>query len=135
MKHPPGAFNDELIAKMFVDIDDEEIIRNTLGEYHNKRLRLNAEESASLKGFVELSDNADIKLSRGLFYFTGFRILAPIKAVRRLWKIKKEEDYRSMSRCVVDMTKETKKEGRSNISWKIKIGIITILAPHGMCIE
>ena len=73
MKHPPGAFNDELIAKMFVDIDDEEIIRKTLGEYHNKRLRLNAEESASLKGFVELSDNADIKLSRGLFYLAGLK--------------------------------------------------------------
>ena len=55
-------------------------------------------------------------LSRGLFYFTGLRILAPVKAVRRLRKIKKEEDYGSMSRRVVDMIQETKKEGPQSLA-------------------
>ena len=116
IKHLPGGFNDELIAKMFVDIEDEEIVRKTLRAYHNKRLRLNAEDSASLKSFVGISDNAYIKLIRGLFYFTGLRTLAPVKAVRCLRKIKKEEDYSSMSRHVVDMIRETKKEGPQSLA-------------------
>ena len=91
MRHLPGGFNDELIARMFVDIDDEEIVRKTLRKYYNNRLRLNAEDSASLKSCAGLSDNAYVKLSRGLFYFTGLRVLAPIKAVRRLRKIKKRK--------------------------------------------
>ena len=101
---------------MFVDIEDEEIVRKTLRAYHNKRLRLNAEDSASLKSFAGISDNAYIKLSRGLFYFTGLRTLAPVKAVRCLRKIKKEEDYSSMSRHVVDMIRETKKEGPQSLA-------------------
>ena len=53
IKHLPGGFNDKLIAKMFVDIEDEEIVRKTLRAYHNKQLRLNAEGSASLKAFPD----------------------------------------------------------------------------------
>ena len=68
---------------------------------------------------------ACLDLSRCLFYFTGLRFLAPIKDARRLRKIKKEEDYSSMSRCVVEMNRETKKGG-STISRKIKVGVITI---------
>ena len=107
LRHLPGDFNDELIAKMFVDIDDEEIVRKTLQNYHNDRLRLNAEDSASLKSYAGLSDNSYIKLIRGLLHFTGLLILAPIKDVHRLRRVKKEEDYSSMSRSVVDMTRET----------------------------
>ena len=115
MRHLPGAFNNDLIAKMFIEID-EEIARKTLQKYHNNRLRLNAEDSASLKSFAGLSDNAYVKLGRGLFYFTRLKLLAPIKEVRRLRKIKREEDYSSMSRRVVDMTQEIKKRWCQNIS-------------------
>ena len=52
MKHLSRAFNDKLTAKMFVEIDDKEIVRKTLRAYHNKRLRLNAEDLASLKSFA-----------------------------------------------------------------------------------
>ena len=100
---------------MSVDINEKEIVRKTLRAYHNKRLRLNAEDSALLKSFARLSDNAYIKWSQGLFYFTRLRILASIKAVRCLLKITKEEDNSSMSRCVVDMTQETKKEGPQSL--------------------
>ena len=68
MRHLPGAFNDDLIATMFIEID-EEIVRKTLRKYHNNQLRLNAEDSASLKSFAGLSDNAYVKLGRGLFLF------------------------------------------------------------------
>ena len=125
MRHLPGAFNDELIAKMFVDIDDEEIVRKTLRKYHNDRLRLNAEDAASLKSFAGLSDNAYIKFGRGLFYFTGLRVLAPINDVSRLRKRRKDQDYSSMSRSLVDMIRQTKKGG-TTLSRKIKVGVITI---------
>jgi len=110
---------------MFVDIDDEEIVRKTLRKYHNDRLRLNAEDAASLKSFAGLSDNAYIKFGRGLFYFTGLRVLAPINDVSRLRKRRKDQDYSSMSRSLVDMIRQTKKGG-TTLSRKIKVGVITI---------
>ena len=124
MRHLSGAFNDKVIAKLFLEID-EETVRKTLRKYANNQLRLNAQDSASLKSFAVLSDNSYIKLIRGLFYFTGLQLLAPIKDVRGLRNIKKEEDYSSMSRCVVDMTREIKKGG-TTLSRQIKVGVISI---------
>ena len=125
MGHLPGHFNDELISKMFIDIDDEEIIRKTLQNYHNTRLRLNAEDAAALKSYAGLNDSAYIRFSRGLFFFRGLRILAPIRDVRQLRIRMKDEDYSSMSRRVVDMTRQIKKGG-ATISRTIKVGVITI---------
>ena len=105
MGHLRGFFNDELIAKMFVKIADEELVRKTVRKCHNHRLRMNAEDAAALKSYAGLTDNAYVKINRGLFHLTGLRIIAPIQNVRRLRRIRKEEDYRSMSRSVVDMTR------------------------------
>ena len=71
----------ELIAKKFVEID-KEIVRKDYKKHQNNWLQLDAEDSASLKSFAELSDNPYIKLSRGLFYFTELKLLAPIRDVK-----------------------------------------------------
>ena len=80
MNHLHGAFNGELIANMFIDID-KDIARNTLRKYQNNRLILNVEDSLSLKSFAGLSDNQYVKLTWGLFYFTGLKPLTPIRSI------------------------------------------------------
>ena len=133
LRHLPGDFNDELIAKMFVDIDDEEIVRKTLQNYHNDRLRLNAEDSASLKSYAGLSDNSYIKLIRGLLHITGLLILAPIKDVHRLRRVKKRGRLQQhVEKCGRHDPRDQKRRDH-NISedkgWR------HYHTPQGMCIE
>ena len=125
MGHLRGFFNDELIAKMFLKIADEELVRKTVRKYHNHQLRLTAEDAAALKSYAGLTDNAYVKINRCLFHLRGLRILAPLQDVKRLRRRRKEEDYQSMSRSVVDMTRQLKKGG-ATISRQIKVGVITI---------
>ena len=74
----------ELIASLFMEIDGKRAA-NVLQKYHNKHLRLKAEDSTLLKRFVELNDCQYIRLMRALFYFSGMRMrFLPMKAIYTL---------------------------------------------------
>ena len=60
-----------------------------------------------------------------LFYFTGLRLLAPIKGVSDLQAARKNANYTTISRSVVDMSQVIKKGG-AIISRQIKVGVVTI---------
>ena len=109
---------------MFVAIDDE-IIRKTLQKYQSNRLRLTAQDSSSMKSFVGLSDNQYVKLSRGTFYFTGLKLLAPISNVRRLRATRKKGRLQHhVESCGQHDPRD--KKGGSIISRRIMVGVITI---------
>ena len=83
MGYLPGLFNDELISKLFLDIDPARAQR-TIRKYQNNHLRLSAEDSLSLKEFVGMSDMSYTKFNRGMFYFSGSWFLAPIRHVQEI---------------------------------------------------
>lgn len=124
LDHLPGDFNDELISNLFLNIGVEQAA-SAVKKYYNNNQRLNPKDSSSLKGFAGMSDQQYVKFSRGFFYFTGIRILAPILDVTRLRKAKAKDDYTTMRRSVVDMTRVTKKDG-GHISRAIKVGVMTV---------
>ena len=125
MRHLPGDFNDELIAALFLDIDEERASK-VMQKYHNRHMRMNSHDSASLKSFVGLNDSQYVRFMRSTFYFAGLRILAPIREIYLLRSLKIKEDYTTLTRRVVDMTRVTKKGKSSKITRKIKVGVMTV---------
>ena len=83
MGYLPGMFNNELISKLFLEIDPSRAQR-TIRKYQNNHLRLSAEDSLSLKEFVGISDMSYTKFNRAMFYFSGSWFLAPISHVREI---------------------------------------------------
>ena len=67
MGYLPGVFNDELISKMFLEIDPS-TAQTTIRKYQNARLRMSAAESFTLKEFVGMSDMSYIKFNRAMFF-------------------------------------------------------------------
>ena len=67
MGYLPGVFNDELISKMFLEIDPS-TAQTTIRKYQNARLRMSAAESFALKEFVGMSDMSYIKFNRAMFF-------------------------------------------------------------------
>ena len=76
----PKSFHSELVAALFLEIDKGRA-GVVLQRYHNKYLRMNPRDSASFKNFVGMNDNQYIRFMRGLFYFVGMRIVAPISTL------------------------------------------------------
>ena len=113
----PCTFKDELIAELFLDIEEERACA-TLAKFHNTHRRLSPKDSSSFKGFVRLNDSEYVRLSRGLFYWTGLRLLAPINEIYLLRDRKCTEDYTTLERVVVDMTKVTR-TGNTEVFRKI----------------
>ena len=124
MNHLPGVFNDKVLATIFLQIEPE-ILKKTFKQFQKTQLRLGADDSSSIKSFVGLSDKQYVKFNRVVSYFTGLRLVAPIKTVRNLRLTRKKEDYTSMSRSVIDMSRVIKKGG-TVIARQIKVGVVTI---------
>ena len=122
--HLPETFSDELVAELFAGLPSERAAP-AVKKYCNEHLRLDATDSARLKGFSGLNDTQYVKFSRVLFYLTGLRLLAPIKDVRSQRAAERKNDYKSMKRTVVAMTRVTKKNG-SHISRNIHVGVMTV---------
>ena len=76
----PEINSKELGAQLFDDLDGD-VAARAVKKYHNKHLRLNARDSATLKMFAGMNDNHYIKFSRSYFSITGLRILVPIKKI------------------------------------------------------
>ena len=89
MGHLPGVFNDELISKSFLEIDPS-IAQRTISKYQTTRLRMSADDSFALKEFVGMSDMSYIKFNRAMFYFRGYRFLAPVSQLREFRLIAKK---------------------------------------------
>ena len=66
-----------------------------------------------------------MRFSRAFYYFTGIRILAPILDITCLRKAKAKQDYTTIHRSVVTMSRVTKKDG-GQISRAIQVGVITV---------
>ena len=94
----PGLFNDELISKMFLEIDPAKAQR-TIRKYQNNHLRLAAEDSLTLKEFVGMSDMSYIKFNRAMFYFSGSWFLAPIRHVREIRIAAKKVLHKHVQPC------------------------------------
>ena len=124
MSHLPGIFLHELIATLFHELDEERAFK-VLKKYHNKNLRMDTKDSASLKSFVGLNDAQYVRLMRSLYYFAGLRILAPMKAIYRLRKINIKQDYSTLISRVVDMVRKFKK-GPTEVHRVIKVLVSTI---------
>ena len=88
MAYLPGVFNDELISKLFLGIDPS-IAQRTISQYQTTRLRMSADDSFALKEFVGMSDMSYIKFNRAMFYFCGYRFLAPVSQLREFRLIAK----------------------------------------------
>jgi len=73
-----------------------------------------------------LNDSQYVRFMRSTFYFAGLRILAPIREIYLLRSLKIKEDYTTLTRRVVDMTRVTKKGKSSKITRKIKVGVMTV---------
>ena len=89
MAYLPGVFNDELISKLFLGIDPS-IAQRTISQYQTTRLRMSADDSFALKEFVGMSDMSYIKFNRAMFYFRGYRFLAPVSQLREFRLIAKK---------------------------------------------
>ena len=124
MKYLPGSFHDELVASLFLEIDKTRAA-SVLRRYHNKHLRMCAENSSTLRNFVGLNDRQYIRLMRALFYFAGMRILAPISHVYLLRSIHIKEQFSTRDSDVVDMSRKTK-SGKKEITRQIKVLVTTI---------
>ena len=124
LDHLPGSFNDELISHLLLQIDDDRA-GTAVKKYYNKNRILSAHDSSSLKGFAGLSDQQYMRFSRAFYYFTGIRILAPILDIRLLRKAKAKQDYTTIHRSVVTMSRVTKKDG-GHISRAIQVGVINV---------
>ena len=98
MGYLPGVFNDELISKMFLEIDPGTAQR-TIRKYQTNHLRLAADDPLSLKEFVGISDMSYTKFNRALFYFTGSYFLAPISHVREIRMAAKKVLHKHVQQC------------------------------------
>ena len=70
MDHLSGSFNDQLLAAMFLDID-QAVATKTVKEYYSTQLRLGTENLASLKSYASLNDKAYERFNRMLCYMLG----------------------------------------------------------------
>lgn len=104
---------------------DSEAAANAMRTYYNKHTRLSPEDSESLKRFSGFNDTQYQKFNCMLFYFTGLRILAPLKSIWQLRATNVDKAYTTMNQTVVDIGRVTKKNG-SHISRKIQVGVVTI---------
>ena len=66
-----------------------------------------------------------MRFSRAFYYFTGIRILAPIKDIQLLRKAKAEQDFTTMHTFVVTMYRVTKQDG-GILKRAIPVGVVTI---------
>ena len=124
IEHLPGSFNDELISNLFLQIKDDRV-ETAVKKYYNKNRRLSSYDASCLKGFAGLSDKQYMRFSRAFYYFTGIRILAPIKDIQLLRKAKAEQDYTTMHTFVVTMYRVTKQDG-GILKRAIPVGVVTI---------
>ena len=92
LEYLPGDFNDELIPYLFNQMRDDDRVETAVENYYNKNRRLSAHDSSCLKEFAGLSDQKYAIFSRAFYYFTGIRILAPLKDIQLLRKAKAEQD-------------------------------------------
>ena len=83
MKHLPSKYYKPVIAAFSLEINVESAV-DVLAKYHNKNLRLNANDSCALKNFVGLNDAQYVRLMRSLFYFVGMCVCSPLRAIYRL---------------------------------------------------
>lgn len=123
----PYTFKDELIAEMFLDSNGERASA-TLEKCHNAHRILNPKDFSSSKGFVWLNDTEHVRLNWGLFCWTGLRLCAPIKEIYLLRDRTYTEDYTTLSRAIVDITRVTW-TGETKVSQKIQVGVISIRPP------
>ena len=63
INHLPGSFNDKVISRMFLNID-EDVATNTVKEYYSTKIRLPAASSASLKSYASLNDKVYERFNR-----------------------------------------------------------------------
>ena len=110
MNHLPDEFHSELIETLFLELDPD-AIKKTFKTFQNTKLRLNADDSSSIKSWAGMSNECYVKFNRFLFYLTGLRLLAPIKDIRALRKAKNQQGYTSISMRVMDMSRVIKKGG------------------------
>ena len=68
--HLPGTFNNVIISKTIVEID-EKVAAKTVKEYYSIKLRLRAENFVCLKIYALLNDKVYEKCERMLFYLLG----------------------------------------------------------------
>ena len=125
LEHLPGTFNDTVISRLFLEID-KVVATKTIKEYYSLNMRLQAENSACLKIYASLNDKVYERFERMLFYLLNIRVLAPIKEVRKLKQDMLRQDYTTLTRKVVDMTRVNKKSG---VTRRIKVGVM-LLRPH-----
>jgi hypothetical protein len=124
MGHLPRESYDDVVAALVDDMNKDKA-KHIIRKYQNKCLRLNPQDSVSLKAFVGMNNNQYVRLMRSLFYFAGMRILAPIKGMRVLRDSRIKSDYTTLMSNVRDMTRVTK-NGKSKITRKIKVNVVTI---------
>ena len=106
MGYLPGVFNDEIISKMFLEIDPS-TAQTTIRKYQNAHLRMSAANSFALKQeFVGMSNVSYINLIEPCF--SGSWFLAPISHVREI-RFNAKKNYTSMANRVVDMSRVVKK--------------------------
>ena len=120
----PESFHSELVAALFLEIDREKACE-VLKMFHNKFLRLDDRDSASLKNFVGLNDAQYVRLMRSLYYFAGMRIFAPMNTLYQLRRRTIEEDYTTLVSRPVVMTRKVRK-GKDEIIRKIRVVVTTI---------
>ena len=80
MNHLPGDFNSELIETLFLQLDPD-AIKKTFKKVQNTQLRLNAEDSSSIKSWTGMTNASYVRFNWFLFYLTGLLLLAPIKHI------------------------------------------------------
>ena len=112
--HLPGSFNDQLISRLYLDVNGERAIY-ILKTYCNTHLRMSTEDSSALMVFVGLSQRQHEQFNRAVFYYTGLRILALRNAGYRLRRLHAEHKHTAMTRTVVDMSRFAG-EGRVHIA-------------------
>ena len=126
VSHLSSSFYDKLIASLFLKIDKVQAVE-VLKQFHNKHLRLDVENLASLKSFVNLNDTQYVKLIRLLFCFDGIRVLSPIHPIHLRQAIRIEACYTTLKSTVVNMTKKIAK-CHHKIGRLIKV-LVTITRP------
>jgi hypothetical protein len=119
--HLPEVCQAELSGQLLSSLD-KDMAAPHVRKYYNQHLRSSPKDAASLKSFANMNDTQYVKLSRGLFYFTGLRLLPPMKKLRGLRAAKIRSDHKTMQRSVVVMTKITD----SKIERKIHVSVISV---------
>ena len=83
-------------------------------------MRLQAKNSACLKIYASLNDKVYKRFERMLFYLLVLGVLAQIKEVQKLKQDMLRQDYTTLTRKVVDMTRVNTKPG---VTRRVKITV------------